>query len=87
METSMPSPFFFSWHVSGLDLSLYYHQDLENDDFLVWLSSGSDTLTHLEPNGMNQRQFRRKNLRYRYLSESGIARPQVHCSLLLPALA
>ena len=53
METSMPS-FFFSWPVSGLDLSPYHHQD---DVFLVWINGGSDALTHLEPNGTNQRRY------------------------------
>lgn len=36
MGTSMPS-FFFSWHVSDLDLSLCYHQD---DDFF-WSGSAA----------------------------------------------
>ena len=52
-ETSMPS-FFFSWHMSGMDLSPYHHQD---NVFWVWINGSSDALAHLELNGMNQRRF------------------------------
>ena len=86
METSMPS-FFFSWRVSGRDLSLCHHQD---DDFLVWLSGVSNALAHLEPKGTNQRRFFAEIFNADELSKKyKIARPQDHgtSSFLLSSLA